>query len=113
MAHKHGHQDAPLETESDRMHHVTSPGLYYVIFGMLIVLTAITVGVAYIDLGWLSTPVALLIACIKASMVILYFMHVRYSNHLTWVVIIGSFVWLGVLFVLTFADYFSRGLSMT
>ena len=102
-----------LDTESDRMHHVTPPSIYVGVFAALIVFTAITVWVAFIDLGWLSTPVALLIAGIKASLVVLYFMHVRWSNHVVWVVVAGSIFWLGILFVLTFSDYFSRGLAVT
>ena len=113
MAHPHHQHSQETENESSRRHHVTPPSIYYTIFGALIVLTAITVAVAYVDLGWLSTPVAILIAGIKASLVILYFMHVRWSTHLTWVIVIGSVLWLGVLFVLTFADYFSRGFSLT
>ena len=112
MAHEHMQHSQELDTESERMHHVTPASVYYVIFGALIVLTAITVGVAFLDLGWLNTPIALLIAVLKASLVILYFMHVRWSTHLTWVVVVGSFLWLGVLFVLTFSDYLSRGLPM-
>ena len=52
---------------------------------------------------------ALIIATIKAVLVILFFMHVIHSTRLTWVVIIAAFLWLGVLFVLTFADYLTRG----
>ena len=109
---EHQSRTIEVESESDHMHHVTPPSLYYGIFAALLVLTAITVAVAYVDLGWLSTPVALLIATIKATLVILFFMHVRWSTHLTWVIVLGSFLWLGVLFVLTFSDYFSRGLPM-
>ena len=61
-----------------------------------------------VDMGWANTPVALAIAATKASLVILYFMHAAHSSRLTWVVILGSFLWLGVLFVLTFADYLTR-----
>ncbi len=68
---------------------------------------------AYLNFGWLNTPIALLIAGIKASLVVLYFMHVRWSNHVVWVVVAGSIFWLGILFVLTFSDYFSRGLPLT
>ena len=89
-------------------HHVTPKKTYYLIFGALIVLTGVTVGAAYLNLGILNTPIALAIAIFKASLVILYFMHVRYSTRLTWVVVIGSFLWLGVLFVLTFTDYLTR-----
>lgn len=97
-----------VHSEESPMRHVTAPKIYYTIFAVLMGATAITVAVAFLNLGFLNTPIALGIAGIKASLVILYFMHVRYSTRLTWVVVIGSFLWLGVLFVLTFADYFSR-----
>lgn len=100
MAHEH--------SERDPKHHVTSPGFYFLIFGALMVLTAITVAVSQVDFGALNTPVALLIAGIKATLVILYFMHVRHSTRLTWVVVIGSFIWVGVMFVLTWGDYIGR-----
>lgn len=92
----------------DPKHHVTPRRTYFVIFFALMVLTAITVWVAFIDLGPLSTPIALGIAITKASLVLLYFMHLRSSTRVTWVVLVASFLWLGVLFVLTFSDYISR-----
>lgn len=94
-------------------HHVTSTSVYYGIFLALMAFTALTVWVAFIDLGWASTPVALGIATIKATLVILFFMHVRHSSKLTWVIVVGSFLWLGVLFVLTYADYLTRAWPTT
>jgi cytochrome c oxidase subunit 4 len=96
----------------DVQHHITPRKVYYAIFGSLLALTAITVWIAFIDLGVFNTPVALGIAGLKASLVILYFMHVRFSTRLTWVVIAASILWLAVLFVLTLADYISRGWSL-
>ena len=95
-------------SHQDPMHHVTGKGTYYAIFAALMILTAITVGIAYLDLGALNVPVAFAIATVKATLVILFFMHVRHSTRLTWVIIIGSFLWLGVLFALTLSDYISR-----
>jgi len=100
-----------VHSEESPMRHVTPRKVYYTIFTVLMVFTLVTVAVAFVNLGILNTPIALGIAVMKASLVILYFMHVRYSTRLTWVVVIGSFLWLGVLFVLTFADYFSRNWS--
>jgi len=97
-------------SHKDPQHHITSTGTYYLIFGVLLVLTAVTVLVAFVDLGRLNTPVALAIAATKATLVILYFMHVRHSTRLTWVILIASFMMMGFLFVLTFADYLTRGL---
>ena len=90
-------------------HHVTALPVYFGIFAALMILTAVTVAVSRVDLGSLNTPIALAIAVIKATLVILFFMHVIHSTRLTWVVIISSFMWLALLFVLTFADYLTRG----
>ncbi|HSL21995.1 MAG TPA: cytochrome C oxidase subunit IV family protein [Vicinamibacterales bacterium] len=90
--------------------HVVSPRLYYVVFGALIVLTAVTVGAAFIDLGRLNSIVALTIAVLKATLVVLFFMHVKYATRLTWVVVASGFVWMFILFALTLSDYMSRGL---
>jgi caa(3)-type oxidase, subunit IV len=95
-------------TSEHAAHHVTPLSTYYAIFAALIVLTALTTGIAFIDLGPLNTPVALAIAIAKATLVVLYFMHVRHSPKLTMVIIIASILWLGVLFALTLADYLSR-----
>ncbi len=89
--------------------HIVSKNLYFLIFGALMVLTAITVFVAFIDLGPLNDVVALVIAVTKATLVILFFMHVRYSSRLTWLVVIGGFFWLAIMFVLTGSDYLTRG----
>jgi cytochrome c oxidase subunit 4 len=76
------------------------------------VLTILTVWVSRIDLGEMNTVVAMAVAIVKASVVILWFMHVIHSPRLTWIVIIASFLWLAVLFVLTFSDYLTRGWSL-
>jgi cytochrome c oxidase subunit IV len=90
--------------------HVVSKNLYYVIFGSLMVLTILTVVVARIDLGGhLNDVVALTIAVAKALLVVLYFMHVRYSSRLTWVFVAAGFFWLAIMVVLTLSDYMTRG----
>ncbi len=89
--------------------HVVSPGLYVTIFLALMALTAVTVGVAFLDLGPFNTLVALLIACTKMMLVVLYFMHVRYSSRLTWAVVGAGFFWLALLLLLTLSDYVTRG----
>jgi len=71
--------------------------------------TALTVGAAYLEMGWLNTPVALAIAICKASLVVLFFMHVRYNTPLIWVFAAAGFFWLLILFSLTLQDYMSRG----
>ena len=89
--------------------HVVSIKLYSAIFGALLVMTLATAGAAFIDLGGnLNTVVAMLIAACKALLVILFFMHVRYSSRLTWVFVGAGFFWLMILLSLTLADVLSR-----
>ena len=89
--------------------HVSPKTTYYAIFGALMVLTAITVTIAFINLGPLNFPVALGIAILKATLVILFFMHVKYSSQLTKLICGTAFFFLFVLFGLTLSDYLSRG----
>ena len=89
--------------------HVVPKKVYFSIFAILIILTAVTVASAFYDLGGMNIVVAIAIACTKGTLVVLYFMHVRYSERLTWVIVITGFGWLGVLIVLTMSDYFTRG----
>jgi cytochrome c oxidase subunit IV len=89
--------------------HVTPKSLYYFVFLALIVGTGLTVLVAMFDLGPLNNIVMLTIACGKALLVVLYFMHVRWSTRLTWVVAGSGFFWLIILFGITMGDYMSRG----
>lgn len=89
--------------------HVVSPKIYVAVFLALMVLTFVTVQVAKQDLGGLNAVVALTIAVIKASLVVLYFMHARYSPRLTWLVIASGFAWLAILIGVTLSDYMSRG----
>ena len=88
--------------------HVAPKSMYYAVFAALIVGTALTVLVAFYDLGFLNNVVMLAIACTKALLVILFFMHVRWSTRLTWVVAASGFVWLLILFGLTMQDYLTR-----
>ena len=96
------------EHHVDPQHHVSPVGMYVAVFLALAVGTALTWWVSTFELGMWNTPIALLIATTKAVLVILFFMHVAHSTRLTWVVVISAFLWLGVLFVLTFADYLTR-----
>ena len=92
--------------------HITPLWVYFLVFAALAVGTILTYEASLYDLGMWNTPVALIIAGVKAVLVILFFMHVYHSTRLTWVVVVASFLWLGVLFVLTFADYLTRGWLM-
>jgi cytochrome c oxidase subunit IV len=89
--------------------HVAPKSMYYAVFAALIVGTALTVAVAFIDLGAMNNVLMLGIAMTKAMLVILFFMHVRWSTRLTWVVIASGFFWLLIFFSLTMSDYLSRG----
>ena len=91
--------------------HVSPKSMYYTIFGALMIFTALTVGVAFIDLGILNFPVAIGIAVTKATLVILFFMHVNHSSKLTKLIVGASFFFLILLFGLTMMDYLSRGMQ--
>jgi cytochrome c oxidase subunit 4 len=89
--------------------HILPKRVYYIIFGILLLCTYLTVQIAFFDLGRLNTVAALVIAVFKAILVVLFFMHVKYSTRLTWAVALGSVFWLAILFVLTMGDYLTRG----
>jgi cytochrome c oxidase subunit 4 len=89
-------------------HHIVSPLQYAMVFGTLLTFTAITVGAAYIDLGIFNPVVALAIACFKACIVILFFMHVKYSSRLVKMTIGAGFFTFLVLITMTLTDYMSR-----
>jgi cytochrome c oxidase subunit IV len=95
------HHDAHAEV------HASVP-LYVGVFVALLVLTAITVLVARVDLGMLNNAVALGVAFTKAILVIAFFMHVRWAGKLVVLVVGSGFVFLGILFLFTMADYVSR-----
>jgi len=89
--------------------HIVQPRIYIVIFLSLMVGTALTVVAAFYDFpGPLNAVVALTIAAIKATLVVLYFMHVRYSGRLVWLVIVAALLWLAIMFAITLSDYWTR-----
>ena len=88
--------------------HVVPLRTYTVIFLALLAGTALTVFAAFQDLGRLNTPIAITIAVIKALLVILYFMHLRWSSRLTWLFAGAGFFWLLLLIGLTMADFDTR-----
>ena len=90
--------------------HISPKSTYYAVFGALMVGTAVTVAAAFIDLPFqMNFPVALAIAITKATLVILFFMHVKYGSKLTKLIVGVAFFFLGILLTLTFSDYLSRG----
>ena len=88
--------------------HVIPKKLYILIFAALIALTGLTTGVAFINLGKWNTVVALAIAVCKATLVVLFFMHLRWSSNLLRMVVAASLLWLAILIVLTLSDVFTR-----
>jgi cytochrome c oxidase subunit IV len=95
---------------SQHSEHVLPVGLYWAVWAILIFLTFFTAWVATIDLGWMNPVVALLIASFKALVVVLYFMHVKYtSEKLAKTVGLATLFWLMLLLFLTLADYATRG----
>ena len=89
-------------------HHIVPKRVYYTIFGVLMLCTYLTVQIALFDLGPLNTIAAVGIAIVKATLVILYFMHVKYSPRLTAAVVASSVFWFAILVALTMTDYLSR-----
>src|SRR5438876_752419 len=88
--------------------HILPTRIYYTVFGILMLCTYLTVQIAFFDLGRLNAVAALTIAVFKATLVVLFFMHLRYSTRLTWVVVIAAVFWLFILLALTAGDYLTR-----
>jgi cytochrome c oxidase subunit IV len=95
-----------MESHTD---HVVSRTIYYAVFGTLMALTGVTVAIAYIDLGPINAVAAIAIACFKALIVVLYFMHVKFSTRLVKLTVIAGLYWMGILLTLTLSDYLTRG----
>jgi cytochrome c oxidase subunit 4 len=88
--------------------HHGSVRTYVIIFLLLVALTALTIGVAGIDLGPANAAIALLIATTKATLVVLFFMHVKDSSRLTQLFLVAGLIWLGILVFITMSDFVSR-----
>ena len=89
-------------------HHIVSPIVYLVVFILLLVFTGLTVGASYIEMGIFNPIAALAIACIKAVIVVLFFMHVKYSSKLTKLTVFAGIFTFLTLIGMTLSDYFSR-----
>lgn len=100
------HADHPVAEH--HAHHIVSPATYLLIFGALLLGTAITVGASYIDMGPWNPVVALAIACTKAVLVILFFMHIKYSSKLMKLTVAAGFFTFLALITMTLSDYISR-----
>jgi cytochrome c oxidase subunit IV len=88
--------------------HIVPVRSYVLVFLALMGLTALTVGVAFMNLGSMNTLIALVIAATKMLLVMLIFMHVKYSSRLTKLAILAAFFWLALLLTFTMSDYFTR-----
>jgi cytochrome c oxidase subunit 4 len=102
-------QQSTVDSQQGEHDHVVPVGVYLGVFVTLLVMTAATTAISGIDLGAWNTVVALVIAVFKASLVVLFFMHAKYSPKLTRVVIFGGVFWLAILLLITFSDFASRG----
>jgi cytochrome c oxidase subunit 4 len=95
--------------------------IYFLVFTALVIGTVVTYLVAFVDLDklfgnhvhGLNPIVALVIACTKATLVILFFMHVRYSSKLTMITVCAGFFWLLILITLSLSDYLTRATTAT
>ncbi len=90
-------------------HHIVPPATYLKVLIALAVLMVLTIAAAQVHFGEpFNLIIALAIAVTKMSLIVLFFMHVRYSSRLTWVFVGAGFFWFVIMVVLTFADYLSR-----
>jgi len=89
--------------------HILPKRIYYTIFAILMFCTYLTVQIAFLDLGALNVVAALTIAVFKATLVVLFFMHVKYGSKLTKLIVGTAFFFLGIMLTLTLSDYLSRG----
>lgn len=90
-------------------HHIVPKPTYFLVFAALLVLLALTLGAYYVDLGPLNLPVALLIATVKAVLILLFFMHVKYSSKMVMLFSGVAFIFLFIMIALTAGDYLTRG----
>ncbi len=93
---------------SEHSEHIVSPLIYVIIFSSLMLGTGITILAAFQNFGPFNIVIALGIATIKATLVVLYFMHARYSSKRTQLVIVCSVFWLAIMLALTLSDYQTR-----
>ena len=92
--------------------HIVPRKTYWIVWALLMVLMIITAAISRVPLGAWNTPIALVIATVKALLVLLFFMHVKYENYkITWVAVTGGFFWLFLMLGLTMTDYLTRGIS--
>ena len=108
MSDTHVHDPANITNPEHADHHIVTPLQYSFVFGGLLLGTLITVLAADVDLGVMNPVIALGIACTKAVIVILFFMHVKYQSHLVKMTVFAGFFTFAVLITMTLCDYISR-----
>ena len=101
-----------IDPEHQEEVHIVKPATYGIIFGSLLLLTALTTGMSYVDMGVFNAVVALAIACVKASLVVLFFMHLHYSSRLLKLTVAAGLFTFCLLISLTMTDYISRAWGM-
>jgi cytochrome c oxidase subunit 4 len=98
-----------MAEHTEHSEHISSSSFNWLIWAILIVGTVLTAWIATVDLGPFNTVVALIIATCKASIVVLFFMHVKYtSEKMTKAVLIAAVFWLIIMLMLSLADYSTR-----
>jgi cytochrome c oxidase subunit IV len=115
MSAHHDHQkvgSGPAKQDFHELHdnldHVVPPRIYIIVGSILLVLTGVTVWASFLEMGVFNPIVALFIAVVKATIVVLFFMHVKYSSKLTKLTVAGGLFTFLVLVGMTLADYFTR-----
>lgn len=99
----------PLTSHQSRLTDVPTSRTYFCNGAALLAFLALTIVAAYLNLGPLNTVVALLISLAKGALILLFFMHLRYSKPILWLAAGAGFFWLGIMLVLTLGDYLTRG----
>ncbi len=103
-----GNDPTNITNPEHNEHRIVTPVTYSIVFATLLVFTGLTVGAAYIDLGVFNPIVAVGIACFKACIVLLFFMHVKYQSRLIMMTVGAGFFTFLVLITMTLSDYISR-----
>jgi cytochrome c oxidase subunit 4 len=106
--HAEAHDPTNVTNPEHGSHHIVTPVQYAMVFGTLLLFTALTVIFAFIDLRWANPVIALFIACFKACIVILFFMHAKYQSRLIKMTIASGFFMFFSLIIMTLSDYISR-----
>ncbi|MDE1178673.1 MAG: cytochrome C oxidase subunit IV family protein [Edaphobacter sp.] len=102
------HDPANVTNPEHSEHHIIGPGTYILVYVSLLILTGLTVAAAFVDLGILNPVLAVGIACVKGTVVILFFMHVFYQSKLIKLTVTAGFFTFLVLITMTLSDYMSR-----